>query len=157
MRNLLEASHELTTSRSLRHFSPALVLGGDVRHRRGRLELLVLSIGLVCALVAGSALLRVRQEVFDYLQNRGCGSLRRTCRTATVSHLSFIIGVCIALVLGYAYATDASLVVLISCGAVGQPPSSGGSANGRWCPRVCRGRVVGADLVSARQMSLTDK
>ena len=66
------------------------------------------------------------------LQNRGCGSPRRTCRTVTVSRLRAIVDVRISLFLGYAYATDASLAVLNSSSAVGvrhhpvAPPTAAG-------------------------------
>ena len=71
MRNLLEASHKLTTSSSLSGFTPEFVLGGDGGYRHGRLERLVLSTGLVSVLVAGSALLLCDARVNDELQNRG--------------------------------------------------------------------------------------
>ena len=66
------------------------------------------------------------------LQNRGCGSPRRTCRTVTVSRLRAIVDVRISLFFGYAYATDASLAVLNSSSAVGvrhhpvAPPTAAG-------------------------------
>ena len=87
------------------------------------------------------------------LQNRGCGSPRRTCRTVTVSRLRTIVDVRISLFLGYAYATDASLAVLNSSSAVGvrhhpvAPPTAAGVP----------GRVASADPVSYHHMSLTDK
>ena len=138
VQNLREASHKLTTSSSLRHLSPALVLGGGLYHRYGRLGRLVLSIGLVCALVTGSALLRVRQELFDKPSEQ---RLR-----VAASHLSH--GDCVTSADHRRRAHFALLGLRLRHGCLSRcaqqlqcrrrPPSSGGTANGRWCPRACR-------------------
>ena len=138
VQNLREASHKLTTSSSLRHFSPALVIGGGLCHRYGRLGLFVLSIGLVCALVTGSALLRVRQELFDKPSEQ---RLR-----VAASHLSH--GDCVTSADHRRRAHFALLGLRLRHGCLSRcaqqlqcrrrPPSSGGTANGRWCPRACR-------------------
>ena len=117
----------------------------------------MLSIGLVYALVTGSALLRVRQELFDKPSEQ---RLR-----VAASHLSH--GDCVTSA-GHRRRAHFALLGLrlrhgclsrcaqqLQCGR--RPPSSGGTANGRWCPRARRGRVASADPVSYHHMSLTDK
>ena len=117
----------------------------------------MLSIGLVYALVTGSALLRVRQELFDKPSEQ---RLR-----VAASHLSH--GDCVTSAGHRRRAHFALLGLRLRHGCLSRcaqqlqcrrrPPSSGGTANGRWCPRACRGRVASADPVSYHHMSLTDK
>ena len=80
----------------------------------------MLSIGLVCALVTGSALLRVRQELFDKpseqrLRVAASHLSHGDCVTSAVHRT---VDVRISLFLGDAYHTDASLAVLNSSSAV---------------------------------------
>lgn len=117
----------------------------------------MLSIGLVYALVTGSALLRVRQELFDKPSEQ---RLR-----VAASHLSH--GDCVTSAGHRRRAHFALLGLRLRHGCLSRcaqqlqcrrrPPSSGGTANGRWCPRARRGRVASADPVSYHHMSLTDK
>ena len=95
----------------------------------------MLSIGLVCALVTGSALLRVRQELFDKPSEQ---RLR-----VAASHLSH--GDCVTSADHRRRAHFALLGLRLRHGCLSRcaqqlqcrrrPPSSGGTANGRWCPR----------------------
>ena len=101
----------------------------------------MLSIGLVYALVTGSALLRVRQELFDKPSEQ---RLR-----VAASHLSH--GDCVTSAGHRRRAHFALLGLRLRHGCLSRcaqqlqcrrrPPSSGGTANGRWCPRARRGRA----------------